>query len=138
MIDLENDIFSYVAERLRASFSNISIYGEYVDKLRSLPAVTIVEADNTVLERMRTLNIENAVQVMYEANVYSNKANGRKTEAKAITNVMDKAFEEAGFTRTFRSQTPNLNDATIYRITCRYEAVIGPKDDETYLIYQNY
>lgn len=137
MIDLENDIFTYVADRLRATHEGISVYGEYVDNLRSLPAVTIVEADNRVFARMRTLKIENAVEVMYEANVYSNKANGRKTEAKDIADTMDEAFESAGFTRTFRSQTPNLNDSTIYRITCRYEAVIGRKDENNYLIYQS-
>lgn len=133
MIDLENDIFSAVATELRAQFSGVQVYGEYVETPARFPAVTIVEADNRVLTRMRTENIENAASVMYEMNVYSNKASGKKAEAKAIVNAADEFFTSIGFTRTFREQIPNLKDATIYRIVCRYEAVI----DKNFVIYQS-
>lgn len=134
MIDIENDVFSYVAEAIRTAHSGTYVVGEFVDVPASFPAVTIVEADNRVYERMRTLNIENAANVMYECNVYTNKAFGKKAQAKAIATTMDEAFASIGFTRTFREQVPNLNNATIYRIVCRYEATIG-KD---FMIYQNY
>lgn len=96
--------------------------------------MTLVEADNRVLTRMRTSDdIENGVSVTWDMNVYSNKTAGKKAEAKAITNTIDDAFKEIGFTRTFREQIPNLNNATIYRIVCRYEAVI----DKNFVIYQS-
>lgn len=133
IIDIENDIYSTLADELRDKHTGISVYGEYVDKPARFPAVTLVEADNRVLERMRTRNIENAASVMWEANIYSNKSPGKKAEAKAIANTLDAKFSEIGFTRTFRNQVANLNDATIYRIVCRYEAVI----DKDLWIYQN-
>lgn len=133
MIDLENDIFTAVATALRTEYPNINVYGEYVEIPAGFPCVTIVEADNRIYEEMRTLNIENAVRVMYEMNVYSNKAAGKKSEAKAITTTADEVFASIGFTRTFREQIPNLKDSTIYRIVCRYEAVI----DKNFWIYQN-
>ena len=133
MIDLENDIFSAVATELRAQFSGVQVYGEYVETPARFPAVTIVEADNRVLTRMRTENIENAVSSMFEINVYSNKASGKKAEAKAIANAVDEKMSAIGYTRTFREQIPNLKDATIYRIVCRYEAVI----DKNFVIYQS-
>lgn len=133
MIDLEADLFNAVATELRSTFNGIQVYGEYVETPARFPCVTIVEADNRILQRMRTENIENAVSVMYEVNVYSNKSTGKKAEAKAIANTADAVFAEIGFTRTFREQIPNLKDATIYRIVCRYEAVI----DKTYMIYQS-
>lgn len=133
MIDIEADVFSYVAEILREEYPGIFVAGEYVNTPSSFPAVTIVENDNRVLETMRTLNIENAVSVMYECNIYSNKTNGKKAEAKDITATMDKAFEEIGFTRTMRNQVANLNDASIFRIVCRYEAVV----DKDLWIYHN-
>lgn len=133
MIDIENDIFDYVAKRIRATHSGCYVTGEFVETPAKFPAVTLVEADNRVLERMRTNNIENAVSVMWEMNIYSNKASGRKSEAKAIANTADDVFAEIGFTRTFREQIPNLRDATIYRIVCRYEAVI----DKDFVIYQS-
>ena len=137
MIDVENDVFSTVANALRTAFPGISVYGEYVETPAAFPAVTILETDNRVLTRMRTVEIENAVSVMYEMNVYSNKVSGKKTEAKEITDAADEVFEFLGFTRTFRQQIPNLRDATIYRIVCRYEAIVAPGYDGNYLIYQN-
>ena len=95
--------------------------------------MTLVEADNRVYSRMRTNNIENAIQSMFEVNIYSNKASGKKSEAKAIANTLDDVLSGIGFTRTFREQVPNLRDATIYRIVCRYEAVI----DKNFVIYQS-
>lgn len=97
------------------------------------PAVTIVEADNRVLTQMRTENIENAVSSMFEINIYSNKTSGKKAEAKAIANAADEKMESIGYTRSFREQIPNLKDATIYRIVCRYEATI----DRNLMIYQS-
>lgn len=133
MIDLENDIYDYAAKALRAAHTGIDVAAEYVEMPAKFPHVSIVEADNRVLERMRTNNIENAVSVMYEVNIYSNKASGKKSEAKAIANTLDDVLSGIGFTRTFREQVPNLRDATIYRIVCRYEAVI----DKNFVIYQS-
>ena len=99
----------------------------------SFPAVSIIENGNSVVQRYRTLNIENAVAVMMECNIYSNKASGKKSEAKAIAATLDEAFANIGFTRTMRNQVANLNDATIYRIVCRYEAII----DKDFWIYHN-
>lgn len=133
MIDLESDIYDYVAKRLRSAHTGVDVKAEYVELPAKFPHVSIVEADNRILTRMRTNNIENAASVMYEANIYSNKAATKKSEAKAIANTLDEAFTEIGFTRTFREQIPNLNDSTIYRIVCRYEAVI----DKNFVIYQS-
>ena len=133
MIDLENDIYDYVAKALRAAHTGIDVAAEYVEMPAKFPHVSIVEADNRILERMRTNNIENAIQSMFEVNIYSNKASGKKSEAKAIANTLDDVLSGIGFTRTFREQVPNLRDATIYRIVCRYEAVI----DKNFVIYQS-
>ena len=133
MIDLENDIYDYAAKALRSAHTGIDVAAEYVEMPAKFPHVSIVEADNRILERMRTNNIENAIQSMFEVNIYSNKASGKKSEAKAIANTLDDVLSGIGFTRTFREQVPNLRDATIYRIVCRYEAVI----DKNFVIYQS-
>lgn len=133
MINIEYDIFTAVATALRTAHTGIYVTGEYVPAPPKFPAVSIVEADNRVFQRMRTLTIENAASVMYEVNIYSNKVSGKKAEAKAIAETLDAKFAEIGFTRTMMNQIPNLNDASIYRIVCRYEAVV----DKDYWIYQN-
>jgi len=138
MIDIENDIYDYVSKALLAAHSNVHVSGEYEPALSEFPAVTITESDNRVVERMRTTNVENAVRVMYETNVYSNKASGRKTQAKKIADSLDSIMLSIGFTRVVRTPVPNMADATIYRIVSRYEAQIGPAQESgKYLIYQS-
>ena len=134
MIDIENDIFDYVAKALRAEHPGLLVISDFIAAPAKFPVATIVEADNRILQRVRTSDdIENGVSVMYELNVYSNKATGKKSEAKEIANTADGIFEGLGFTRTFRQQIPNLKDATIYRIVCRYSAVV----DKDFYIYFN-
>lgn len=130
---MENDVFDTISKALRDAHTGIFVTGEYVSAPPKFPAVSIVESDNRVVERMRTLNIENAVSVMYEVNVYSNKVSGKKSEAKAIAATLDAEFAKIGFTRTMKNQVANLNDATIYRIVCRYEAIV----DKDLWIYHN-
>jgi len=136
MIDIENDVFDYVAKALRAKHSGVSISGEYTETPASFPAVTLVEADNRIVSDFRSSErIENAVYVMYQLNVFSNKTKLKKEEAKALANTADAAMEELGFERDYREQIPNLNDATIYRIVCRYSGMVIPNDDGRYYIY---
>ena len=137
MINIENDIADTVASVLRSEYPKIYISNEYVLAPSSFPAVTIVEADNYVFTSMRTVNIENAVQVMYEINVFSNKTKGKKEEAKTIMGMIDETLTTLGFTRITSTQVPNLNDSTIYRLVNRYSAIVGPDNDDGYFIYQS-
>ena len=137
MIDIENDVFTVIKSALKSSFQKIDVSKEYDHKPSSFPYVTIVESDNRVYQRMRTLNIENAAEVMYSVNVYSNKLNGKKEEAKAIAAVVDEAFQGSGFTRTLMEQIPNEHNASIYRLVMRYEAIVGKEPDGRFLVYQN-
>lgn len=126
MIDIENEVFSRIATRLRNEFNPISVYGEYVKSPASFPAVSIEEKANSVYQRTQDgANVENHALVMYEVNVYSNKQVGKKSECKAIFKVIDDEFKQMGFTRTLRESIPNLENATIYRMVGRYSAVVS-------------
>ena len=128
MIDIENAIFTKVANELKAQYPDIYVTGEYVRTPPSFPCVSIEEKSNIPLTVTRTSSSnENHVALMYEVNIYSNKQAGRKTECKAVAQIADEAFERMGFTRSMLSPTPNLDDATIYRITGRYQAVADAK-----------
>jgi len=136
MIDIENDVFDYVAKALRSAHRGVNVSGEYTEEPASFPAVTLVEADNRIVASRRSSDkMENAVTVMYQLNVYSNKTKGKKAEAKAIADTADAALASIGFLRTFREQVPNLKDSTIYRIVCRYSGTVIPNDDGRYYIH---
>lgn len=132
MIDRESEIFTTIATVLRTAFSGIYVAGEYVSQPPTFPAVLIVEVDNSVYQPgIDSGDIENFADVMYQVDVYSNKTRGKKAECKSIIAEIDTEFKKMGFRRTFLNPVQNMNDATIYRMTGRYRAIIG-KDDNTY------
>lgn len=135
MIDIESAVFAAVAGVLREKYSNILVAGEYTDTPARFPAVTIVEIDNSVLQRMTTYapHIENATSVAYEVNVYTNTQGYKKLEAKDIMQTVDGEFAKLGFTRTMCNPISNLQDAKIFRMVARYEGVV----DTSYRIYTN-
>ena len=135
MIDIESAVFAAVAGVLREKYSNILVAGEYTDTPARFPAVTIVEIDNSVLQRMTTYtpHIENAASVAYEVNVYTNTQGYKKLEAKGIMQTVDGEFAKLGFTRTMCNPISNLQDAKIFRMVARYEGVV----DTSYRIYTN-
>lgn len=126
MINIENEVFNTVANALRAVYGNkISVYGETIEAPESFPCVCLVEDDNSEITMNKTLTRqpETASNLLYTANVYSNLRSGRKTQAKDIMDIIDDCMRKFGFTRTMRSQLPNV-DRTIYRITARYTRII--------------
>jgi hypothetical protein len=129
LIDIENIVFTRLATEIRTAYPDTSVYGEYVEVPATFPSVSIVEADNRVVERTRDLDgVEHYAQLMYEINIYTNDASGKKTKAKAIAELIDGIMSEMLFTRTFRGQTPNV-DRSIYRISLRYEAIVSEAID---------
>lgn len=125
MIDIENKILDTVFTAVRTTYTTAQCYGEYVAAPASFPCVCLYEANNTTYKKSQdTELLEHQSNLMYECNVYSDKANGKKAEARAIADLVDKTMQGMKFTRTFYQPLPNL-DRTIYRITLRWEAVAG-------------
>ena len=126
MIDCENEVYTRIARILRDKFPGINIAGEYVNAPSSFPHVSITQSDNSVVSEQMTGSAEMA-QVMFEINIYSNKADGRKTECKAIAKVIDDVMFKMNFKRMALTPIPNMEDATIYRIVARYRVMTDGK-----------
>lgn len=134
MIDVENIVFNTVATSLRTEFSGIFVSGENIAAPSSLPAVTIVEMDNSVYDRsVDSSSTENHSVLMYQCEVYSNKTSGRKAEAKSVMEKIDAEMAKLGFIRLSNGPIQNM-DPSIYRIVTRYKAVVG-KNGTDYLTY---
>lgn len=130
MIDHEPSVFQTCADAFRAQYPNGYITPEYVPKPPKFPAVSVVEMDNNVDERaIDNGSIENAVNVMYQVDVYSSLNTGKKAQAKAIIALLDKVLSDHRFVRTFRNPVQNFNDATIYRMTARYRRKITDQEN---------
>lgn len=129
MINIETELFSSVAEKVRAEYPDIFMTGEYVKSPPSFPAASLVEMDNSVYTSTQTsTEIENHASLMYELDVYSNKTKGKKSECKAIATLIDKEMASLGFTRIMLQPIPNMDDATIYRVKGRYKAVVSKEN----------
>ena len=132
MINIENEIFNDVSTKVRTSVEDVYMSGEYVKSPPHFPAVFLIEMDNTpVVATQTSTEMENHSTLMYEVNVYSNKKTGKKTECKKIITLIDEAMSALGFTRIMLQPIPNMDDATIYRMTARYRAVVS-KDKVIY------
>ena len=126
MIDIENQVFDRVAKRVREQFPDIFMVGEYVKSPPSFPAASLMEMDNSVLEStVDSGSNENHANVMYEANVYSNKITGKKSECKIIMALIDSEMTAMGFVRSTLTPVPNEYDSTIYRMVARYRAAVS-------------
>lgn len=121
MIDVESKVYTPIAVALRDAFSGIFVSGEYVKVPSSFPHVSLVEMDNyTSADRLDTADEERFSTLMYEVNVYSNKTSGKKSECKKIIGFIDNLMYKMNFKRLSLAPVPNMDDATIYRMTARY------------------
>lgn len=126
MIDIESTVFNRVATKVQEVFPDIFMVGEYVNSPASFPAASLVEMDNsTRIETVDSGSNENHANVMYEVNVYSNKAVGKKSECKKIIALIDEEMLAMGFSRVTLTQVPNEYDSTIYRMVGRYRATVS-------------
>ena len=123
MIDVENQIYTPIAEALRKAFPGIDTSGEYVKAPSAFPHVSIVEQDNyTAANRLDSSESERYSVLMYEVNVYSNKTGGKKSECRSIMADIDRMMYARNFTRISMSPVPNMENASIYRLVARYRA----------------
>ena len=125
MIDHVNEIFTNVATTVRQKHSGATVTGEYTREPSNLPAVTFDETSNVMVHRLvDSSHEENFVAVTYRLQVFSNKKNGKKAEARAIFATADEVVRAMGFRRVTYTTTPEIYNSTIYSITATYEGVV--------------
>lgn len=130
MIDVENMLFTMVKT---AQPKNVKCGSQYTSEQSDFPYMTLEVKDNTVYERfINSKQIENAADIMVEVNAYSNSQKGKKEEVKKIIKTADDVLENLGLVRVFCQPTPNLEDATVFRMTARYRAIV----DKDYNFYR--
>ena len=121
--DIENHVYTPIAQAVREQFQGAYVTGEYVKTPSKFPHVSFTENDNYITPSHRDNGSEEKYStVMYEVNVYSNKTSGKKSECRSIIALIDHMMYERNFTRIAMNPVPNMEDATIYRITARYRA----------------
>lgn len=123
MIDIENEVYTQLADAIREQYPNTLVSGEYVNAPTQFPYVSIVEVDNYSAEKhMDNGDTEKYATITYEVNVYVNNIKGKKKICRRIMCIVDAMMLSLNFTRLSLTPVPNLENATIYRIVGRYRA----------------
>ena len=130
MIDIENMLFTEVKKDLPKT---VKMGAMYTKSQSEFPYVSLMVMDNSIYEPfIDSARVENAVSIMVEVNVYSNKTSGKKEECKKLMKTIDDTLSGLNLVRSFCQPIPNLEDATVYRITARYRAIV----DKNLMIYR--
>ncbi|MBQ6264899.1 MAG: hypothetical protein IJK60_05560 [Clostridia bacterium] len=121
MIDNENKIIQAVKTALETDYPDVPVYSITTLAPETFPCVSIEEADNYIYKKaMTNSSFENMDIVMYEVNVFSNKASGKKQQAKSIFQIIDSTLLNLGFIREY-TKPVSFNDGTAYRFTGRFK-----------------
>lgn len=132
MLDFSNEIFNAVAKHLRSLYKGIQVKGEYVSSPAKFPTVTIDEISN-IPSHLDSAKENKFADVIYRVQVFSNKENGKRAEARKIYASVDSKLMELGlFAKSFTT-TPAIYNSEIYSITATYGGTIG----ENGVIYRN-
>ena len=124
MLDFSNEIFNAVAKHLRSLYKGIQVKGEYVSTPAKFPTVTIDEISNVPVH-LDGAKINKFADVIYRVQVFSNKENGKRADARKIYNSVDEKMMELGlFAKTYTA-TPAIYNSEIYSITATYGGIIG-------------
>lgn len=126
MLDYANEIFTTVATDVREAHVGITVIGESVRKPSKFPTLTLDETENVMVDRLEdSSHEEKFAGVAYKMQVFSNKQNGKKAEARAIFATADAVMRRMGFQRVTFSVTPEIYESTIYQINATYEATVS-------------
>ena len=133
MIDIESKIFMIVYNAVTAYDNTIYVTSEASIAPPSFPAVYVEQIDSYNPPEYRISSHEELYAAFtFNVEVYSNKASGKKQEAKNILTVIDNALRIAGLRRTMSNYvdlTDNRNSSvsnrnqSIIRMLGRYECL---------------
>lgn len=125
MIDIEADVFDAVARAVWAKWPDAYVTNESDMAPPSFPCVEVVEQDNSVIAAHQdSARVENAAAVTYAVNIYSNRRDGRRAEAKSIAKAVDECFAGLGFRRQMMQPVDNAADASVVRYLGRWQAAV--------------
>lgn len=128
MINIEPQIFTRVYDAVKAAFPDCDVKSELDLEPSSVRAVMIEEIGNYSNQQTATTDeMENHAVIDYEVNVFSSKATGRKSDAKAILAVVDGILLGLNFQR-LSTMPASLSDSTRYRLVARYTAVVSKNE----------
>ena len=125
MIDIENEIITKIHDKIIVSYPNAKFESVLNLNPSDFPCICIEEIDNTSYSMsIDSASNENHAAVVFEINIFTNNATGKKGTAKAILSDIDSLMMSMGFSRILKNPI-SLDEGTKYRIVTRYNATVS-------------
>ena len=129
MIDIYDEVFAIVREAAVGVEPNAVVQDAYVPFTAAFPCVTVQEIDNnTSTHVIGSRDKENAARITYQIEVFSNLQDGKRSECRKIMSAISDALILRNFDRILMNAVPNYTDASIYRLTARFQVIADPQN----------
>lgn len=122
MIDVSNEVFTRIANKVRAEHAQATVIGENVRSTNQFPCVTIDETYN-VPSQLDTSDSEPFAEVTYRVQVFCT-GEGKRAQARSIFKTVSDACWDMNLIRKTYTTTPDVYNSSIYQITATFEAEV--------------
>lgn len=122
MIDVSNEIFTELADRVREEHSPVTVIGESIKSPTKFPCVTIDETNN-LPSQLDTSETEPFAEVTYRVQVFCTGEGKRAQARKIFATVSDACFGLNLIRKTYTT-TPDVYNSSVYQITATFEAEV--------------
>lgn len=125
MFEIQKEIYTKVANAVLASYPTCRITNAVIYAPSAFPCVAIVLSDDGTRYDMRdSSNTDNFRDITLTCDVYSNKVDGKKTEAESIMQIVIDNLFSLNFNMVSCKPISNMNNAQNYRITATFTATV--------------
>ena len=125
MFDIQREIFTTVADAILADYPTCRVTNAFIYAPSAFPCVAIVLSDDGMRYDMRdSSRADNFRDITITTDVYTNKVDGKKTQAEAIMQIIIDTLAPYNFTMVSCKPFSNINNATNYRLTATFVATI--------------
>ena len=132
MFSIQREIFTTTATAVLTAYPTCRIVNAFIYAPPAFPCVAIVLSDDGMTYKMRdSSKADNYRDITLTIDAFSNKAEGKKTEAEGIMQTIIDTLAPLNFTMVSCKPASNTNDASNYRITATFTATVD-KDGKLY------
>ena len=125
MFNIEREIFTEAATAILTVSPTCRITNAFVFAPSEFPFASIVHSDDGMTYKMRdSSHSDNFRDITVTVDSYSNKNDGRKTEAETLMQAVIDELASLNFTMVSCKPASNNNNASYYRLTATFTATV--------------
>lgn len=121
----QKEIYTDVANTVLASYPTCNIRNSFVYAPDAFPTVAIVmSCDGNTQNTRDSSNVDKYNDITATVDVYTNKTDGKKTQAEDIMGIINEKFFSLNFKLVSCKPNSNISNAQIYRLSATFTATV--------------